>query len=235
MIPLQVIEHREDAAILASRKWGHYKVNEIFYSIQGEGVYAGTPMVFVRFAKCNLRCSWCDTEFDAFQEMSAEDIVRRVAELAEDCQHICFTGGEPTLQLDEELVQRFPRSVGLHIETNGMFPIAKVEDFCNITISPKMPLSRLRDMHSAWLRELVTKRRVWVGGSLSLKVVFDMSPSFAFEEIINSWGRLLQWDYRFLQPLCLDGTDNRAAVADFCMKNPAWRVSLQTHKLLGLP
>ena len=72
-----------------------YPVVEIFYSVQGEGYHAGIPHVFVRFGTCNLRCSWCDTDFDTFEEMNAVDILGEI--LQYNCNRVIFTGGEPML------------------------------------------------------------------------------------------------------------------------------------------
>ena len=81
-----------------------YKVNEIFYSLQGEGHHAGRAAVFVRFAKCNLRCSFCDTNFDAYTEMSGRQIMENVQRYA-PCNFVVITGGEPTLQVTPALLQ----------------------------------------------------------------------------------------------------------------------------------
>ena len=72
-----------------------YPVVEIIYSVQGEGYHAGIPHVFVRFGTCNLRCSWCDTDFDTFEEMNAVDILGEI--LQYNCNRVIFTGGEPML------------------------------------------------------------------------------------------------------------------------------------------
>lgn len=77
------------------------RVNEIFYSLQGEGFHAGTPAVFVRFSGCNLKCSFCDTLHDRFKDMSEEDIMQEVAKYP--ASHVVITGGEPVLQLTASL------------------------------------------------------------------------------------------------------------------------------------
>ena len=80
------------------------KINEIFYSLQGEGHYTGTPAVFIRFAGCNLKCSFCDTDFTSFTEMIEDDIVREIGQYPTN--HIVITGGEPTLQITASLVSK---------------------------------------------------------------------------------------------------------------------------------
>lgn len=111
-----------------------YRVNEIFYSLQGEGYYTGTAAVFLRFSGCNRRCSFCDTDFAAFTEMSADEIVQAVS--AFPARHIVVTGGEPLLQLDDTLVRAL-RGAGFYIqlETNGSLPVPTGVDW--VTCSPK--------------------------------------------------------------------------------------------------
>ena len=85
-----------------------YRVNEIFYTLQGEGCHSGIPAVFVRFSGCNLRCPWCDTEFSDYTEMTAEEIVAEALSLYdipnERRRMVVLTGGEPSLQVDDALV-----------------------------------------------------------------------------------------------------------------------------------
>lgn len=111
-----------------------YKVNEIFYSLQGEGYFTGTAAVFLRFSLCNRKCGFCDTDFAAFTEMTADEIVERVS--GYPARHIVITGGEPLLQLDRELVHALhEREFFVQIETNGSLPAPKGVDW--VTCSPK--------------------------------------------------------------------------------------------------
>jgi len=105
------------------------KVVEIFKSIQGEGMYIGTPMVFIRTYGCNLRCDWCDTKYsydsDQYTDMHVNEVHNRVMKLLDGGGYVCFTGGEPMLWQDEikELVVMFDLgNVKRHIETNGTIP-----------------------------------------------------------------------------------------------------------------
>ena len=86
----------------------NYRVNEIFFTLQGEGAHSGIPAVFVRFSGCNLKCPWCDTEFADFTEMSTEEIIRQINELYdvpnERRKMVVLTGGEPSLQVDTPLI-----------------------------------------------------------------------------------------------------------------------------------
>lgn len=111
-----------------------YNINEIFYSLQGEGYYTGTAAVFLRFSGCNRRCSFCDTDFSASTPMSLDMIMERVC--AYPARHIVLTGGEPTLQVDDALVAAL-KSAGFYIqiETNGTMPVPTGIDW--VTCSPK--------------------------------------------------------------------------------------------------
>lgn len=111
-----------------------YRVNEIFYSLQGEGFWTGTPAVFVRLSGCNLRCPFCDTDHAAYVAMAADEIVARVTEFP--AETVVITGGEPSLQLDETLVDALHRAGRrVHVETNGTRPLPADVDW--VTCSPK--------------------------------------------------------------------------------------------------
>ena len=77
------------------------RVNEIFYSLQGEGAYTGTPSIFIRLAGCNLRCPFCDTKHESYKVLTKEEIMAQIANFT--AKHIVFTGGEPSLQLTAEI------------------------------------------------------------------------------------------------------------------------------------
>lgn len=111
-----------------------YRVNEIFYSLQGEGYYTGTPAIFLRFSGCNRRCAFCDTDFSASTEMTAEEIADKLRGFPS--RHLVCTGGEPLLQLDSDLL-RVIKALGffVQIETNGSLPAPPEVDW--VTCSPK--------------------------------------------------------------------------------------------------
>ena len=111
-----------------------YRINEIFYSLQGEGYYMGTPAVFVRFSGCNRACAFCDTDFRAFTEMTAAEIAEAAA--AFPGRHLVATGGEPLLQLDSDLLRELKlKGFYVQIETNGSMPVPSEVDW--VTCSPK--------------------------------------------------------------------------------------------------
>jgi organic radical activating enzyme len=111
-----------------------YRVNEIFCSLQGEGFHTGTAVVFLRFSGCNRACSFCDTDFAHYTEMTAAEIVSAVSAYVP--RHIIITGGEPTLQLDSALVSAL-KAEGFYvqIETNGSNAVCDGVDW--VTCSPK--------------------------------------------------------------------------------------------------
>ena len=111
-----------------------YRVNEIFYSLQGEGSYTGTPAVFLRLSGCNRRCPFCDTDHSAYTEMDVHRIVEECAKYP--ARHLVVTGGEPLLQLDDLLVRALKtRGFYIQVETNGTLPVPTGVDW--VTCSPK--------------------------------------------------------------------------------------------------
>ena len=202
-----------------------YRINEIFYSLQGEGYWTGTPMVFVRFSACNLQCPFCDTEHRPYREMTAEEIVQEVLRLDGDahCARVCLTGGEPLLQVDEELLQVLhPAGYCIHVETNGTRLAPEGIDW--VTLSPKEDVPGLKGDGKVALEK-----------ADEVKLVFDGTMD---GDRLDFWaGFPAAW--HFLQP-CDTGdlVRNRAVLAgtiDYVKAHGAkWRLSLQTHKLLGI-
>ncbi|MCI9285359.1 MAG: radical SAM protein [Muribaculaceae bacterium] len=111
-----------------------YLVNEIFYSLQGEGYFTGTPAVFIRLSGCNLSCDFCDTDHRSHTPMDVTGIIREVA--AMPARHVIITGGEPSLQLEPLLVEML-HDLGcfVQVETNGTHPLPESVDW--VTCSPK--------------------------------------------------------------------------------------------------
>ena len=146
-----------------------YKINEIFYSLQGEGFYTGTPSVFVRFSGCNLSCPFCDTDHNQGVMMTADEIAAAVN--AFPASHVVLTGGEPSLFVDDEL------TAALHghfiaMETNGTHPVAAGVDW--ITMSPK---SDFVDGAEPVLTECDELKLVYTGQNLDrLRIVCRPSP-----------------------------------------------------------
>ncbi|MEK7529089.1 MAG: 7-carboxy-7-deazaguanine synthase QueE [Patescibacteria group bacterium] len=123
-------------------------ISEIFYSVQGEGPYMGTPSIFVRTGMCNLSCGWCDTkytwhpEFADYSELASKKVVHEIGELAKakGCRHLIITGGEPMLQQNAiaEIRENFS-DFFIEVETNGTIPLSIPVDVINhFNISPKL-------------------------------------------------------------------------------------------------
>ena len=187
------------------------KINEIFYSLQGEGMHAGRPAVFIRFAGCNLQCSFCDTDFSVQREMSDEEIRDELRKYP--ASFVVLTGGEPTLSVDRDFI-RMLKEEGRYvaIETNGTQPIPQGIDW--VCCSPKGVGEYLK--------------RISVCNEL--KVVYqgqDLAPYFDCKA-----------EHYLLQPCDTgDAARNREltqAAIRVCLDDPRWRLSLQTHKLIGI-
>ncbi len=205
-----------------------YTVKEIFYTLQGEGAHTGRAAVFCRFAGCNLWtgreedraraiCQFCDTDFvgtgpDGGRFASAEGL----ADAVDRCwrggagKYVVCTGGEPLLQLDDAAITAMhDRGFEVAVETNGTRPAPDSLDW--ICVSPKAGAP------------LVQKS----GDELKLVFPQDHAMPEQFED--------LGFEHFFLQPM--DGAataSNTERAIEYCLRNPRWRLSIQTHKLLGL-
>lgn len=186
------------------------KVNEIFYSLQGEGFNTGTAAVFVRFSGCNLRCHFCDTQHVSGDFMSEDEIVARVAELLGGAKLVVLTGGEPSLFVTASLLSKLHGlGVTVAMETNGTNAIAPGVDF--VTLSPK--------------DQFVPGAAVVLTECDELKLVYPGVDPAAYSAI--------KARHRFLQPMD-NAPENAAAAVEYIKKHPEWRLSLQTHKILGI-
>ncbi len=193
------------------------RINDIFYSLQGEGHNTGRAAVFVRFAGCNLRCSFCDTEFDTYREMSDEEILAAIS--GYPARFVVLTGGEPTLQVDEAFIELLHQhGYEVAMESNGTRPAPRNLDW--LTVSPKVRSEKLE----------VRSEKV----ADELKVVFDetTAPESYLSLLTSNFSPLL-----YLQPCDTgDAVRNEAIIArcvEYIKEHPWWRLSLQTHKLVG--
>src|SRR5687768_8921447 len=220
-----------------------YAVKEIFYTLQGEGAHAGRPAVFCRFAGCNLwsgreadraaaTCTFCDTDFvgtdgpGGGKFATANDVADAVlrhwpasttgatdseAAGVNGTPYVVCTGGEPLLQLDEPLIDAFhARGFEVAVETNGTRPAPKGIDW--LCVSPKAGAPLV------------------LAAGHELKLVFPQ-PGAPPERFAG-----LDFQRFYLQPM--DGPDrerNTQLALAYCLAHPQWRLSLQTHKLLGIP
>jgi 7-carboxy-7-deazaguanine synthase len=209
-----------------------YTVKEIFYTLQGEGAQTGRAAVFCRFAGCNLWsgreedrqsavCRFCDTDFVvtggagggrfATPNALADAVATHWPASAKGEPYVVCTGGEPLLQLDSEAVRALHEAgFKVAVETNGTLPAPEGPDW--VCVSPKAGAPLVLTM----------------GDELKLVYPQEGAPPESFGE--------LAFAHRFLQPMA--GTEleaNTKAAIRFCLENPEWRLSLQTHKLIGLP
>ena len=195
-----------------------FKINEIFYSLQGEGYHSGTPAVFVRFSGCNLRCAFCDTQHQDGSLMSAQEIVDEVNKYP-NAPLLVLTGGEPCLFINEAFVEELKQKTGkrVAIETNGTRPIPTNLDW--VTLSPKTAF-RGGDMEPCALKRCDELKVVYLGQDLAQYDDIDAH-------------------YRFLQPCYEENEEKRKANMQACveavMQNPGWRLSLQIHRILNIP
>lgn len=208
-----------------------YRVKEIFYSLQGEGIQAGRPSVFCRFSGCNLwsgleedrersSCRFCDTDFvgtdgtdgGIYDSNQLVTVFNRLWPKGLKAKHLVFTGGEPLLQLDSALVQLAKRhGFETALETNGTHHVPDGIDW--ITVSPK-PRAKL-----------VQKK----GSELKLLFPSPNDPS-EFES--------LNFHYFLLSPLYTGNSEewqiNLRLATDYCLSHPNWRLTMQYHRIWNI-
>ena len=195
-----------------------FRINEIFYSLQGEGFHTGTPVVFVRFSGCNLRCTFCDTQHQAGEMMSLQEIVNEVNRYP-IASLLVLTGGEPSLFIDEALVAELKQKTGkkIAIETNGTRPLPTNLDW--VTFSPKTAFEG-GDLEPCVLTHCDELKVVYLGQDLA-----------QYDDI--------EAKYRFLQPCFVEDSEQRKANMQACVeavkRHPNWRLSLQIHRVLNIP
>ena len=249
------------------------RINDIFYSLQGEGYNTGRAAVFVRFAGCNLRCPFCDTEFDTHREMTDDEIVaeisryevrdaryensmeadssigsnlaprtipdvpsptRRLSYLASRKPLVVLTGGEPTLQVDEAFVGLLHQhGFEVAMESNGTRPAPQSLDW--LTVSPKIRDTRFEIQGTRLPDELkvVFDENTDPEAYLAPRTIPDVpSPTRSLSYLAPRETPLL-----YLQPCDTGDAERNAQIIDRCVayikEHPQWRLSLQTHKLVG--
>jgi len=204
-----------------------YTVKEIYYTLQGEGFHSGRPAVFCRFSGCNLWtgreedrhkaiCKFCDTDFIGTDgenggKFTAKELVVQIKSLypGPDCFVVC-TGGEPALQLDDELIKEMHEcNIEIAIETNGTVALAKGIDW--ITMSPKAN------------SEIVVKK------GHELKIVYPQ------DEIMPDDFNSYDFQHFYVQPMdSPTKVENLNASIQYVKDNPKWKLSVQTHKQIGI-
>jgi 7-carboxy-7-deazaguanine synthase len=185
---------------------------EIFYSVQGEGTFVGTPAVFVRLAGCNLACSFCDTDYAVKFFEDVAGVVARVRSLGGDCPMVVITGGEPLAQRETLALIDALRADGrrVHIESNGTIPVELPGDVW-LCVSPK---ERLHPQMAARANEA----KLIVDGRVPEEWVPQFGPGTAL----------------FLQPEGNKPPNEALAMATAQAQPTRYRISLQTHKFIGI-
>lgn len=197
------------------------KLNEIFYSLQGEGAHMGMPCVFVRFSGCNLHCPFCDTKHERGTLMSDADIVAYINSY--HAEWIVLTGGEPALWIDEDFIHTLHVGTGkkIAIETNGTLQVP--DDIDWITLSPKYIL----DPHAHEIPSIQRADEIKV-----VDVGQDLEYYFSLPQCRSN-------TLMYLQPCYVEDADTFAAnTADTVKRvknDPRWRLSIQAHRYLNIP
>ena len=198
------------------------KINEIFYSLQGEGHHSGYPSVFIRFSGCNLRCPFCDTNHEEGIYMDDESIVHAVNLYT--AEWIVLTGGDPGMWIDEDFIHLLKRATGkkIAIETNGTCPLPEGIDW--VTVSPKFGICG--DME---------KGEIKVEEADEIKVI-DIGQNL---EGYFSLGCRREKTLMYLQPCYVEDAAereaNRLRTVSRVLADPRWTLSVQLHRFLGLP
>lgn len=200
------------------------KINEIFYSIQGEGFHSGSAAVFVRFSGCNLKCPFCDTDFHEFTEMSEEEVVDAVVKAdINECRFVVLTGGEPTMQLTDTFIDLLhQKGFYIAVESNGAFKDGNDFEIDWLTISPK---------HSFFSEIPFAARQ-------ADEVKLVLTRETASLGIMASYEDEIEADHYYLQPCdTKDPVENQALINEavsLIMENPTWKLSLQTQKIINV-
>ena len=216
-----------------------YSVKEIFPTLQGEGAHAGRAAIFCRFTGCNLWsgreedrataiCQFCDTDFIGVDGIgggkftTANELASAIAAAwlttaaGPHYRYVVFTGGEPLLQLDAALIEALhAKQFEIAVETNGTLPVPAGIDW--VCVSPKAGT------------ELVVKQ------ADEIKLAIPQNGHTQLELLLKRFEGM-DYRHRFLQPI--DGLErdaNTAFAVQLCQKRPLWRLSLQTHKYIGMP
>ncbi|MBL6964483.1 MAG: 7-carboxy-7-deazaguanine synthase QueE [Bacteroidetes bacterium] len=196
----------------------HIPVNEIFYSIQGEGFHHGCPAFFIRFAGCDIGCIWCDSKdgwsVEESHFMPVEHIVNEA--VSSDIGMVIITGGEPLIYNLQNLTEKLNQNKKkIHIETSGAYPLFASFDW--LTLSPKKVKLPLESYYSL---------------ANELKIIVNDESDLNFAQ--SQAKKIGTACHLFLQPQWNQLKIMLPKIMDFIKANPEWRLSLQNHKFLGI-
>ena len=192
------------------------KINDLFWTVQGEGANAGRRALFVRMPFCNLTCHWCDTSFNSFDEITEEEF--SLVCQAEKARFAVITGGEPSMHKDTPKVASLLSShgFGVAMETNGMFPIPEGIDW--VTVSPKEE-GEFNIHPDAYEK------------AGEVKYVVDKTFDFA---ILKKPSQVPPHSLKYLSPEFNQFEKNVERILSFIQEFPEWKISLQTHKWMNI-
>lgn len=205
-----------------------FHLNDLYHTVQGEGLNVGKRALFVRMPFCNLSCSWCDTSFNKYTEWTQNDF--SVFALREPCRFAVITGGEPAMHKHTKRVAKVLNAMGFRvaIETNGMFPIPDHIDW--VCVSPKRD-SKIADVGPyhvcADAAAKADEFKYVVDQGFDFSVLDKHNDEFTSGVAPNH----LHW----LSPEFTDFKANVAAILKYIEKHPWWRLNLQTHKWIEVP
>jgi len=190
------------------------KVKEIFYSLQGEGGRQGEASIFIRLSGCNLKCEFCDTDFSGGEDMELPQILSVIKQFP--CKWIIWTGGEPSLQLTDEVLTFFKQQGYFQaVESNGHYPLSGLLDY--VVVSPKE-----NPVYAKKINPSVDEIRIPVMSG-------DVLPNFKL---------LPKAKHYFLSPVFMNDISKTRENINYCVEQikqkPDWRLSLQMHKLINI-
>lgn len=199
------------------------QINDLFWTVQGEGRWTGHRALFVRLPFCNYDCPWCDTEFNTYKPITEDEFKKFATQ--EPARFAVITGGEPLAHKDLPQILKILKSEGFYIacETNGSFPAPAEIDF--VTVSPK-PYSKNKTQDKYFVHEQTFSR------ASEFKYVVDDHFDFSVldrhippkKDVIYS-----------LSPEYSQMKKSVDRIMGYLQKNPAWKLSLQTHKWINIP
>lgn len=216
------------------------QINDLFWTVQGEGRWSGHRALFVRMPYCNYDCPWCDTEYQTFKSYTEDDFLSFCKQ--EPARFAVITGGEPTLHKDTARIVQLLKQNNFYIacETNGSAPIPEGIDFP--TVSPKFFTKN--KLPPYYVHEKVyTKAREWkyvVDTNFDFNILDRHQPPKLKNDLLNpptvkDCTELSTEITYSLSPEFSDFDLNTKKILDYISENPMWRLSLQTHKWINVP
>lgn len=207
-----------------------FHINDLFFTFQGEGMFAGTRSLFVRLPFCNLKCSWCDTAFNSFSVWTEEKF-KDFAQ-SEKTRHAVITGGEPMMNKHADSIVRVLHQLGYYVavESNGTFPVNADYDF--ITVSPKRFTAGTNHRTGFELPPYFVDPTTFQNVNEFKYVVdshFDFSVLKRHEPFDSLHDKFLS-----LSPEFGNFQENLRKIFDYIKENPKWKISLQTHKWMDV-